>query len=298
MVGPASGFAATPISPRPMRRKLVEMLRSFLRHAGIEVLHHTDDPVLQSLMAARETLRVSPNLPPWRSDSLLSQVAALAHVRNLLRSCAINLVVDIGANKGQFAQSVRRLGYAGRIVSFEPLADAHAALHAAAGGDPAWQVHRLALGDMAAELPLNVYRDTVFSSLHTANSAGQSRFSDLLALDHIETVPVRTLDSVASDLLPTDSATRILLKTDTQGHDLAVLQGARATLTRTAAVITEASISPIYEGSPTYLEIIRFLVGAGFKPSGIYPISHDDRDFSLIEVDCCFVRSPLSPQRA
>lgn len=280
-----------------MKKASVALLRRLLDRLGVEVYHRTSDPVLQSLMAARETLRVSPDLPAWQADEILSRVAAEAHIRNLLRTCAIDLVIDVGANYGQFAQYLRRFGYRGRIVSFEPLAAAFAALQTAAASDPAWQIHRCAVGDAPAELPFNVYRNSVFSSLHSANAVGRERFNAHLTIDHVETVPVRTLDSLAAELFPTAPNARILLKTDTQGHDLAVLSGAPLTLQRTAAVVTEASVRPIYEGSPTYQEIVQFLASAGFRLSGLYPISHDDRDFSLIELDCCFVRSGDAPLR-
>ena len=274
-----------------MKKTSVALLRRLLDRLGVEVYHRTSDPVLQSLMAAREKLRVSPDLPAWEADEILSRVAAEAHIRNLLRTCAIDLVIDIGANYGQFAQSLRHSGYRGRIVSFEPLAAAFAALQTTAASDPAWQTHRCAVGDAPAELPLNVYRDSVFSSLHTANAVGRERFNAHLTIDHVETVPVRTLDSLAAEFFPSATAYRILLKTDTQGHDLAVLRGALHTLQRTAAIVTEASVRPIYEGSPTYQDIIQFLAAAHFRLSGLFPISHDNRDFSLIELDCCFVRS-------
>ena len=43
---------------------------------------------------------------------------------------------------GLLHQEMRRLGFAGRIVSFEPLAQPFARLMQAAQGDPLWQVHR------------------------------------------------------------------------------------------------------------------------------------------------------------
>ena len=36
----------------------------------------------------------------------------------------INLVLDVGANTGQFGQLLRRRGYAGQIISFEPVKEA------------------------------------------------------------------------------------------------------------------------------------------------------------------------------
>ncbi len=278
-----------------MKKTSVALLRRLLDRIGLEFYHGTSDPILRSLMTARETLRVSPNLPAWQVDELLSQITSQAHARNLLRTCAIDLVIDIGANYGQFAQSLRHSGYNGQIISFEPLVAAYAALKTAAVHDPAWQIHRFAVGDAPAELPFNVYCNSVFSSLHTASSTGQDRFGSHLVIDHVETVPVRTLDSLAAEFFPTAPNARILLKTDTQGHDLAVLRGAPLTLQRTTAIATEASVRPIYEGSPTYQEIIQFLACAGFRLSGLYPISHDDRDFSLIELDCYFVRANAAP---
>jgi Methyltransferase FkbM domain len=109
-------------------------------------------------------------------------------------------------------------------------------------------------------------------------------------------VAARRLDDLAAELQIADPCAKILLKTDTQGHDLAVLQGARATLARTAVVMSEGSVRPIYHDIPTYQDIIRFLGEMGFNLSGIFPIAHSDRDFSLLEVDCCFVRAALATQ--
>jgi FkbM family methyltransferase len=273
-----------------MKRTLVSGMRRLLRKAGLEVLYRADDPMLTALIAARETLRVNPDMPAWQRDCLLAQLPAKAHLQHLLRGFGINLVIDVGANQGQFALSLRQLGYTGRIVSFEPLAELCAALRVAAGRDAAWQIHQFALGDAPAELPLNAYRNSTLSSLHAVNATGRSRFPDDFKLDHVEAVTVRTLDDLAAGLQLSNPAMRILLKTDTQGHDLAVLQGARATLAHTAVVMSEASIQSIYDGAPTYQDIIRFLAGTGFSLSGIFPIAHSDRDFSLLEVDCCFVR--------
>ena len=53
-----------------------------------------------------------------------------------LRKFDIDLVLDVGANKGQFASEIRQCGYAGRIVSFEPLSQAHGELLRSCAGRP------------------------------------------------------------------------------------------------------------------------------------------------------------------
>ena len=46
------------------------------------------------------------------------------HLANVIADRNIDLIVDVGANVGQYAKSLRLHGYGGRIVSFEPIAEA------------------------------------------------------------------------------------------------------------------------------------------------------------------------------
>lgn len=66
-------------------------------------------------------------------------------------------VLDVGANVGQFGAGLRRAGFSGTIVSFEPLSAAHARLSEIAAGDPAWHVApRMALGERASSFDVGV----------------------------------------------------------------------------------------------------------------------------------------------
>ena len=79
----------------------------------------------------------------------------------LLRHYGVTVVLDVGANEGQYGRELRLAGYKGRIVSFEPMAAPFAKLATAARSDPGWDVVQLALGEANAETEINVSRNSV-----------------------------------------------------------------------------------------------------------------------------------------
>src|SRR3954454_5175831 len=83
----------------------------------------------------------------------------------ILQSERVDTVLDVGANYGHYAAELRAQGFAGRIVSFEPVAAAFAGLSKRASGDPSWQCYELALGDEDAERTIHVSADVTSSSL-------------------------------------------------------------------------------------------------------------------------------------
>src|ERR1700751_2124160 len=67
--------------------------------------------------------------------------------QQLLEQARVNLVLDVGANLGQYVDHLGGEGYPGRIVSFEPTASTFDQLRIRSKDDPAWHVRRLALGE-------------------------------------------------------------------------------------------------------------------------------------------------------
>ena len=127
----------------------------------------------------------------------------------------IDLVLDVGANVGQFSSELRSVGYNGILVSFEPLSAAHTALSKAADRDPKWRVHpRSAIGDHDGEIEINIAGNSVSSSvlpmteLHSLAAEGSAYVG-------VESVSLRRLDSIAPAYLA--KARRPFLKIDTQG---------------------------------------------------------------------------------
>jgi FkbM family methyltransferase len=211
--------------------------------------------------------------------------------RNLMRVLehqGITLVFDVGANIGQYAQRLRRGGYAGRIVSVEPLSAAHAALTAAAAADPDWSVEsRMALGDGDAPVTLQVSGESDMSSVLDF-TAEMADLLDGSAYVGTEVASQARLERVFPRHARPDD--RVLLKIDTQGTERRVLDGARGVLPRITAVQMELSIVPVYDGEPSYRDAIQHLAELGFVPALFIPGYFNRRTARLIGMDGVFVR--------
>ena len=210
------------------------------------------------------------------------------HRRQLLmRHRKIDCVLDVGASEGQFAESLRALGYRNRIISFEPRKNAFQQLQRAAEGDRHWQCENYALGDSEGRATINVAGNSFSSSflrmrqIH-ADAAPASRYVGT------ETVTIRRLDDVFPQLVGDRAA--VYLKIDVQGYEKHVLEGGLKSLLRTSMVQIEASLCSMYEGDTTIAETIACLNAYGFTPVSIEPGFGDKETGRQFQVDILFWR--------
>ncbi len=211
------------------------------------------------------------------------------HVAELLRLYRVNCVVDVGANRGQYARLLRRVGYDGHIVSFEPVPETFAKLAAAARDDPGWTVHRCALGAQDGSLPMNVVPGTM-SSAFSPTGFGARRYAQLRS-PRVEEVPVRRLDGVLDEVLPPVARPRPFLKLDTQGYDLEAFAGLGERASEFVGLQAELSVMPIYDGAPGMAEAIAAYEAAGFGITALYPVSRQRSTGRVVELDCMMVRA-------
>lgn len=269
------------------------LLRRALARFGYELRHRAADPFIAELDDARHRLRLDPQRA-WSALHLVGHLGLAAHLRTLLALHQPDLVVDVGANRGQFARWMRQLGYRGALVSVEPQPALAATLRAQAAADGNWLILEGAVSDATGETELRLFEDDTFSSLQPPTPFARRRFGELLRPTGTCRVRTRPLDDWIGDL-PRPPARRVFLKTDTQGHDLFVLRGATALLRRSVAVLAEGSITPLYESAPSVELLQSVLIAAGFRPAGVFGVSHDPADGSMIEADCLFTRAGDAP---
>ncbi len=258
------------------------------RGAGARIVRRIGSPGLRAhLVIDKRSLR-------RRTHSYLHQMLRYLgeeHVAWVLRELDVNVVLDVGANQGQFAQRLRRDGYTGRIVSFEPIPHIADELEKAAADDPHWRVLRHALGERDETIEINVSEGQGrLSSLLPASDFGRSWSSRIDAGTPVS-VSVRRLDGLFDDAVAGVEEPRVYLKLDTQGFDLQAFAGAGERVADLVGMQSEMSLVPLYEGMPHLTEQLSTYEAAGFRVTGMFPVIVDRPTMRVIEFDAVMVRA-------
>ncbi|MBU1109731.1 MAG: FkbM family methyltransferase [Candidatus Riflebacteria bacterium] len=180
-------------------------------------------------------------------------------------------VVDIGANRGQFALAVRHWAPQARVISFEPLPEVAGRFEKLFNGDSAVTFNQAAIGakagtailhvaaadDSSSLLPISTLQTTLFPGTEEINSAmvKVGRLTEFLAAEEI--------------VFPA------LLKLDVQGFELEALRGCEDLLGRFSYVYAECSFVELYSGQALADEIIAWLRERGFRLDGVHNLSYD-----------------------
>lgn len=205
-----------------------------------------------------------------------------------LKHFKVDMILDVGANIGQFASELRSIGFQGQIVSFEPLSEAHHVLSKSVSEDPLWVAHpRCAIGDHDGEIKINISGNSYSSSIlpmlesHSAAAPNSAYVSS-------ENAPIFKLDTVAPNYL--QQANNPFLKIDTQGFEWQVLDGSISTLPQICGILCELSLVELYKGQHLWQEIIQRLESLGFTLWMIQRGFSDPRNGRALQIDVVFFR--------
>jgi FkbM family methyltransferase len=215
--------------------------------------------------------------------------SALFRMQRLLLHNDIDLILDVGANVGQYAKLVRKLGYSGRIVSFEPLSNPYAQLLIAKRDDPLWEIApRVALGDTDGEIRINIAKNSYISSVLDRLDILAKAEPDSVYVGS-EIVQLHRLDSMAAPYI-NGKTHAIFLKIDVQGFEREVLEGAKNTLSKVKGVLLELSLVPLYRGQVLLREMLDKMDSLGYDLYDIAPVFADETTGRLLQVDGTFFR--------
>jgi FkbM family methyltransferase len=213
-------------------------------------------------------------------------------LRRFLKWSAADCVFDVGANCGQYAARLRKLGFRGIIISFEPNPDAAEKLHESARGDSKWFIHETALDQFHRQVKLKLMKRSVFTSLHEPDHSQTSHFTEMNAVEREVTITTETLASLFPELRARHGFTRPFLKLDTQGHDLSVVLGAGPCINEFVGLQSELSLVRLYKESPDMHEALENYGRLGFKLSALVP-NNAGHFPDLYEIDCIMYNPQL-----
>jgi len=203
-----------------------------------------------------------------------------------LRRHGVDVLLDVGANAGQYATGLRASGYGGRIVSVEPLNGAYSLLSAACADDPGWTAVQAALAAAPGSLDMHVTLDSRCSS-----ALAPAAITALPGGSPVgtETVRARTLDDLTDEVV--GDADHLAVKLDAQGYEREILAGGAVTLVRARVLELEMALVATYDGAPLVQELLPALTGQGFSIVSIEPGHRDRSTGQVYDVDVLLERT-------
>jgi len=202
--------------------------------------------------------------------ALTKGVAAAIEHEAVLGSLSCKTVVDIGANKGQFALAVRKCSPTARIISFEPLAEPAEKYRSVFLGDNLVVLHEVAIGEQSGQQTIHLSRREDSSSLLPITSRQNSLFpgTDEVGSAEIRVAPLNEyLDSERIEC-------PAILKIDVQGYELQVLRGCEDLIRKFDFVYVECSFVELYSGQALANEVVDWLHARGLLLTGVYNLSY------------------------
>lgn len=215
--------------------------------------------------------------------------SAEALTRQLIAKARPSLVFDVGGNEGQFAHDALTSPGQHRVVSFEPLSQAHAIIEAGAKGNARWQIApRCAIGDEKGTSKINISGFSGASSLRDMNETNLKAAPDTAYCGE-ESVDVFRLDDIGRAYIKPDD--RIYLKVDTQGFEKNVIDGASGIMPQVIAMQIEVAFVELYNGETLAFDIIPEVLLQGFSIFGFFNGFRDKATGRLLQADVYFIRT-------
>ena len=269
-----------------------------LKHQNLSILYYVSTkelvskslieqskPVVESHNEAMEVGKVEENLAELRlSQSFASEDLAKLKLFQSLGFSA-TCIYDIGASNGCWTKAIAQAFPNAEFHLFEPLADAfepyQRGLAEITQSQIECRIHSFALGEVCKVDEIGVTVDPSGSSLlveHTSEYFPSSVHVQVLTLD----------EAITRFSLPFPQ----LIKMDTQGYELKILQGASKALEHVELIILESWLSRGYGAeTPLLFEIAAWLAERKFFLLDFSGVYRDDKGI-LIAQDCIFAKEP------
>lgn len=206
---------------------------------------------------------------------------------NWIKSMQLGTVIDVGANAGQFAKSVRAAMPAVQIISFEPIPAEYKKLNQAFAGDGNFTSYQCALGDETGTVAFQENEFSPASSIIETTGLQKEYYPVTGTTKLIEVEIARLDDKLKSSRL----RKQVFLKIDVQGYEDRVIRGATELLRDVSVVYVECSFRQFYKDQPLFQDIYDLLRQQGFEFRGIGDQLKAGKNAEPVQIDALFVKN-------
>lgn len=206
---------------------------------------------------------------------------------DIMQAHQIDVVLDVGANDGDYGREIRDRGYKGLIVSFEPNPLVFDRLKRRIKAEENWVAYPYALGDKSCKAELSIAENDAMSSFKKLTNFGASTGAKPISMVKVDVV---TLDSFLNE--QQFGMKNIYLKIDTQGFEMEVLRGASHSLDKIRAVQAEVALIHTYADEFDWLSFIAWLREKNFEVATA--ICNSTVGAQVREFDFVFTRRELN----
>ena len=222
------------------------------------------------------------SVPSYRRALRHGVAAAIEHERTPLPD-GLKTILDVGANRGQFALVAARRWPQARIVCFEPLPEPRSTLQRVLRGHPRLQVVDAAVSDREGVSQMHISRADDSSSLLAITERQTALFP---GTEEVRTLEVR-MTRLDTEIPPGTLERPAALKIDVQGAELSVLRGATNLFPEVDAIVVECSFLELYGGQALADDVIRFMQENEFVLSAMAAPTTDSLG-NVVQADLVF----------
>jgi FkbM family methyltransferase len=205
---------------------------------------------------------------------------------DVLLRCAVDTIIDVGANKGQWAKPLVKKFPSANFYSFEPLPNIFEYLELTARDHRNWNVHNQGVGAKRGVARINV----------ASNSGLSSSFLESTNHSVVHPNIIFEKSNLVIDIIPLDDfmgyGARNFLKIDTGGFENSVLDGISSKMNLISAIEIESSFTPMYEGESSHHRVISRLEDSGFVPISFGNV-HRDLSGRVWQLDTLLIKRDL-----
>ena len=220
----------------------------------------------------------------WFKALRLGVAASVEHLA-VLRMLDCRTVVDIGANRGQFALVARQSFPEAKIISFEPLNKPADLFESVFSHDNLVSLHRSAIGPEPDRCKMHLSGKDDSSSLLPISELQDEIFP---GTSEVGTIDVR-VEPLSEFIKSKDVDSPAMLKLDVQGFELDALIGCESLLQKFDCIYCECSFVELYSGQKLVSEVVDWLFDRGFYIEGIYNTSYDGEG-KAVQADFLFYK--------